>query len=166
MYRGFFLLCPAGGTPQFRLIRIDGRRREHTSLVTLAQDPASRTIAALLGRFYYREDLLIRLPEPRGLYDSSDAVLALATYRQLGRRGLETIEGEFALVIWDGERKRLFAQRDPMGCWPLFWAAPHSAVALSTSLGTLVDEQPSRAFNLDGAGGIRHAANARGRIAI
>ncbi|HZW33980.1 MAG TPA: asparagine synthase-related protein, partial [Isosphaeraceae bacterium] len=68
---------------------------------------------------------------------------------QLGRQGLEAIEGEFALVVWDGPGKRLWAQRDPMGCWPLFWSTRKGAVAVSTSLGALVDEQPGRSFNLD-----------------
>jgi asparagine synthase (glutamine-hydrolysing) len=115
----------------------------------LAQDDVCRSAAVLLGRVFYQEDLLARLLQSRDLRGASDAALALAAYRHLGRQGLEQLEGEFALVIWDGTRRRLWAQRDPFGCWPLFWSATNSAVAVSTSLEALAAEQPGWSFNLD-----------------
>jgi asparagine synthase (glutamine-hydrolysing) len=131
------------------LIPIRGPRRQRPTLVSLAQDDASHTTAVLLGRILYRADLLARLPAVAHLRDASDAELALAAYRQLGRRGLELLEGEFSLVIHDGLQGRLWAQRDPFGCWPLFWSVAGNSVAAGTSLEALAQRQPGRAFNLD-----------------
>jgi asparagine synthase (glutamine-hydrolysing) len=149
MYRGFTILCPPRGAPHLRLSLVDAGRRHRPSLVTVSHDEGSRTAAILLGRIFYRDDLVARLPDPQGLREVSDAALALAAYRHLGRRGLEQIEGEFALVVWDSERGCVWAQRDPFGTWPLFWSVGGGAIGVSTSLQSLSDEQPTRSFNLD-----------------
>jgi hypothetical protein len=89
MYCGFTVWCPAGGCPEVHLSPIEGWRKHRPSLVTLAQDAASRTAAVLLGRVFYRDDLLARLPDGPDLREALDAALALAAYRHLGRQGLE-----------------------------------------------------------------------------
>ena len=149
MYRGFTLQCPEGATPELRLAPIDGPRNHRPSLVSLAQDAATRTTAVLLGRIHYRKDLLARFPQLATPHDRSDAALALAAYRHLGRKGLEQLEGEFSLVVWDGKRQCLLAQRDPLGCWPLFWSVRNETRVVGTGLGALVDGQAHSAFDLD-----------------
>jgi asparagine synthase (glutamine-hydrolysing) len=149
LHPGFTFMGLPDSSPEIRLAPIEGRRSQRPSLVTLAKDEESRSAAVLLGRIFYREDLLVYLPRTPDLREASDAALALAAYCHLGRKGLERLEGEFALVIWDGKRRRMWAQRDPFGCWPLFWSATDAAVGVSTSLEALAAEQPGRSFNLD-----------------
>ncbi|HEU4752407.1 MAG TPA: hypothetical protein VFU47_04790, partial [Armatimonadota bacterium] len=84
------------------------------------------TFAVLLGRLYYRQELLgaLRRDLPGPLAEAArrnDAALALAAYRCLGIAGLGRLEGDFSLAIWDGERRELIGARDPVGGYPLFW---------------------------------------------
>src|ERR1051325_5555791 len=108
-------------------------RREHVEFHTFAPPGAGRCplvtvaqenglVVALMGRLYYRTDLLAGIDaQPPAADDLSDADLALAAYRAQGLAGLERLEGDFALVVWDAAQGRLLACRDPMGGYPLFW---------------------------------------------
>lgn len=53
---------------------------------------------------------------------SSDCEVLLPLYEQWGiRKMVESLDAEFALVIWDNSAKKLIAARDPMGIRPLFY---------------------------------------------
>ena len=152
MYRGFALLWKTAGTPEVRLFRFDSDRTTRPSLVSLAEDPTTGTGAVLLGQIFYREDLLAKLPRQvrPSLREASGAELALAVYKSLGRQGLEKIEGEYALAVWDGPGQRLYAQRDSFGCWPLYWSVTDGRPVVSTSLDALADLRPGgRSFNVE-----------------
>jgi asparagine synthase (glutamine-hydrolysing) len=110
--------------------------------------------AVLLGRLYYRDDLRAGLAGStgsprRGADADNDAALALAVYRHRGIAGLERLEGDFALVVWDAPQRRLVGMRDPLGGYPLFWAVQQGTIALSTRMGPLLDLLPSRALDRD-----------------
>jgi asparagine synthase (glutamine-hydrolysing) len=110
-----------------------GTRR---SLVGLARD--GDAILALVGRLHYRRDAIERLRARMSVENlDHDAALALATYRQFGTAGLEKLEGDFALVLWDG--RKVVAQRDPMGGYPLFWTESAAGFAVGTSMAPLLD---------------------------
>jgi len=119
------------------------------SLVTTSGSAGFRISVILLGRIFYRENLIAR----SGLADLStnatDAELIVAVYCRHGIEGLEHLEGEFALVIWDFDKQRLIAQRDPSGCWPLYFLVSHGKLAVSTSLGTLRRRQSGISWNLE-----------------
>lgn len=52
----------------------------------------------------------------------SDCEAILPLYRQYGiAETARRLDAEFALVIWDGEKNKLFAARDPIGIRPLFY---------------------------------------------
>jgi asparagine synthase (glutamine-hydrolysing) len=148
MSTGFTLLHNRDGAGEVRLHRPRGQALCR-GLVSVARHAETRTAAVLLGRLLYRDDLLGRLGRPAGPRDASDAELALAAYRRLGRGGLESLEGEFALVVHDAGRGRLLGLRDPFGAWPLFWSATPAGVAVGTSLDALVALRPGRSLNLD-----------------
>jgi len=121
-----------------------GRR----SLVGFAQRDGCCLV--LMGRLYYRDELREGLPARRGPADAGgDADLALAAYLDRGVAGIERLEGDYSLVLWDGRERLLLGSRDPMGGFPLFWLRTGGRVALGTGLRPLVDRLPARRLNLD-----------------
>ena len=52
---------------------------------------------------------------------ASDVELVLAAYRCWGEGCAARLLGDFAFVVWDGPRCRLFAARDAMGMRPLYF---------------------------------------------
>jgi asparagine synthase (glutamine-hydrolysing) len=127
----------------------DHGHADRPPLVTQATLPDLR--AVLMGRLYYRADLRARLGlvavGPHNPAGDNDAALALAVYRQHGLDGLERLEGDFALVIWDAGERRLVAMRDPMGGYPIFYAVHRDGIAVSTHIAPLLDLLPSRTLN-------------------
>ena len=51
----------------------------------------------------------------------SDCELLLPLYREYGLGMFEKLDAEFALILYDGERDRLIAGRDPIGIRPLYY---------------------------------------------
>jgi asparagine synthase (glutamine-hydrolysing) len=82
-----------------------------------------RTQIIVNGEFYGYEAVRREL-EGRGhrLRTRSDSEIALHLYEDYGVQCLHQLRGEFALVLWDGWRRRLFAARDRFGIKPLFYA--------------------------------------------
>jgi asparagine synthase (glutamine-hydrolysing) len=110
--------------------------------------------AVLMGRLYYRRELLADVISHRteGCAEacaSNDAALALAAYRHGGLRGIERLEGDFALVIWDARERCLVGSRDPMGGYPLFWMEHNGVIALSTGMRPLLALLPRQTLDID-----------------
>ncbi|HLY41057.1 MAG TPA: asparagine synthase (glutamine-hydrolyzing) [Terracidiphilus sp.] len=82
-----------------------------------------RTRIIVNGEFYGYEAIRRELQQ-RGhhLATKSDSEIALHLYEDYGVHCLEHLRGEFALVLWDENRRRLFAARDRFGIKPLFFA--------------------------------------------
>lgn len=82
-----------------------------------------RTHIIVNGEFYGFEAIQREL-QGRGhrLATKSDSEIALHLYEDFGVHCLEHLRGEFALVLWDENRRRLFAARDRFGIKPLFYA--------------------------------------------
>ena len=117
-------------------------------MATTAGDDECRVV--FLGRLYYRDDLRGRLaeklrPEPA----ACPAAYALAAYRQGGAEGLAWLEGDYAMALWDARGRTLWAARDPMGGFPLYWIRDGRAVVLSTAMRPLLDRLPGRTVNRD-----------------
>jgi asparagine synthase (glutamine-hydrolysing) len=82
-----------------------------------------RTRIVVNGEFYGYESIQREL-ESRGhkLRTRSDSEIALHLYEDYGVQCLHHLRGEFALVLWDQNRCRIFAARDRFGIKPLFYA--------------------------------------------
>ncbi len=82
-----------------------------------------RTHIVVNGEFYGYEPIRQELQQ-RGhrLATKADSEIALHLYEELGVHCLEHLRGEFALILWDENRRRLFAARDRFGIKPLFYA--------------------------------------------
>jgi asparagine synthase (glutamine-hydrolysing) len=79
----------------------------------------------------------------------TDADFILAAYERWGAELMEHVIGDFAFVLWDGEREQLVIARDPFGIRPLFvartrggWVAASTMPAVLAGLGDepVVDE--------------------------
>ena len=75
------------------------------------------------GEFYNYEAIQKEL-EQNGhrLRTRSDSEVALHLYEDLGAHCLQRLRGEFAIILWDGVNRTLFAARDRFGIKPLFYA--------------------------------------------
>lgn len=81
--------------------------------------------------------------------DSPDAELIARTYARWGTDCLRRLEGDFAFVLWDAARERLFCARDPLGIRPFFyrwdgkslaWASEARALAADPNYSPAPDE--------------------------
>jgi asparagine synthase (glutamine-hydrolysing) len=90
------------------------------------------------GEFYGYESIQKEL-EHRGhrLRTRSDSEIALHLYEELGADCLHQLRGEFALVIWDGVNRRIFAARDRFGIKPLFYALHEGTLYLASEVKAL-----------------------------
>ncbi len=52
---------------------------------------------------------------------ASDCEILLPLYREYGVEMFKTLDAEFALILYDGERDKLIAARDPIGIRPLYY---------------------------------------------
>lgn len=95
--------------------------------------------AALLGRLYFTH------PTPA----RNDAEVVLQLYRQGGSSALEQLEGDFALVVVDAGAGKLFARRDPLGGYPLFWTRRGEQLVLDNSVSRLAVLQSTLEINGD-----------------
>ena len=98
-----------------------------------ARHPSGLT-ATWDGRIDNRDELSMRLGERA----TADAELALAVFARWGTGGLESIVGEWSLVVWDEARRTVHLARDYMGARPLYYGANAAYAAWSSDLGELV----------------------------
>ncbi|TWT38920.1 asparagine synthase (glutamine-hydrolyzing) [Blastopirellula retiformator] len=85
------------------------------------------------GEFYDSALLRDRLiATGHHLRTSSDSEILIHLYEDLGTNCLEHLDGEFAFVLWDSKRKRIFAARDRFGVKPLYYAESNNRLYLAS----------------------------------
>lgn len=89
------------------------------------------------GRIDDRNDLISSLSLS---WQSSDAAIIAAAYRQWGSDFLSRMDGDFALALWDGESQELLLARDCFGTVPLYYHRSLDGISWSSRLGRLVAE--------------------------
>ena len=65
---------------------------------------------------------------------AADAALILCAYRRWGPACVERLYGDFAFVVWDSPRRRLFCARDALGARPFYYALNAQRFAFATAL--------------------------------
>ena len=116
----------AGSSP--RLLRTDGAPAAAVELNGCA--------AVFDGVLHDRAELGREL----GLETTAEVELVLAAYLRWGDDAAEHLSGTFAWAVWDGRQEKLFAVRDQVGAWPLFYAEREGGLVLSSSLDALLGE--------------------------
>ena len=84
--------------------------------------PGGRYSITADSRLYNRQELLIKLDPKSWLNEASpDSAILLAAYEKWGKSMLDRLDGDYSFVIYDNEKKNVFAARDPFGIKPLFY---------------------------------------------
>ena len=130
----------------------------HAQLATTPEAARERQPATLDGRVWItadaridgRRDLVAELSElgAADLDRATDVELVLHAYRVWEGACAEHLLGDFAFVIWDAPRRRLFAARDPFGVKLLYYAVGRGSLVLSNTL-SCVRAHPSVSDRLD-----------------
>jgi asparagine synthase (glutamine-hydrolysing) len=102
-----------------------------------------------MGRLYYRDELRALLREQEAGDATNDAALVLTAYAKLGVRAFERLEGDFCLVLWDPRERILFAARDLLGGFPLFWTKHAGQFILGTGILELLGRGAPPRLNSD-----------------
>src|SRR3954451_14210558 len=79
-----------------------------------------------------------------------DTEVLVHAYEEHGDAFLERLRGMFALVVWDGRRRRLLIARDRFGIKPLYWRAERGVLSFASELKAL-RRQPGFGEELDPA---------------
>ncbi len=91
------------------------------------------------GEFYGFEDIRRDLVRKGHVFKtSSDSEIALHLYEEYGDACVAHLRGEFAFIIWDERRKRLFAARDRFGIKPLCWAETNGEILLASEAKAII----------------------------
>lgn len=101
-----------------RLAIMDPTQKGHQPFV----DDSTGNVAICNGEIYNYE-ILKRDYEANYKFKShSDCEVLVPMFRDLGiEKMCQHLDAEFALVIWDNQKKKLVAGRDPIGIRPLFY---------------------------------------------
>jgi len=72
-------------------------------------------------------------------FDSdSDCEIILPLYQEMGEKMFETLDAEFALIIYDGKTQTFVVARDPVGIRPLFYVQNEKEIAFASEAKALV----------------------------
>lgn len=98
-----------------------------------ASDPSGRYWITWDGRIDNRAELtrLLALDAPAAAA-LTDADFVLAAFARWGEACVEHLLGDWALVIWDSEARRLFAAKDPLGWRQLYYTQSGGLLAIGS----------------------------------
>ena len=99
------------------------------------------------GRLDNRDELLLRLGAAAR---TPDVEIVTALFNRWGTVALESLIGEWSVVLWDGAARTLHLARDYMGARPLYYCLTHTRVSWSTDLGELATRTGRTADLSDG----------------
>jgi len=102
-------------------------------------DPETGNWIVYNGEVYNFHEVRKKL-ELEGVHFSShsDTEVIFKAYGRWGERCLTEFRGMFAFAIWDAQRHRLFAARDPMGIKPLYYYKSGQYFVFSSEVRTLL----------------------------
>ncbi len=101
-----------------RLAIMDPTQKGHQPF----QDEKTGNVIACNGEVYNYEKLKSIYEKSYHFKSQSDCEVLVPMYKELGMARLcQQLDAEFAVVVWDHEKQKLLAGRDPIGIRPLFY---------------------------------------------
>jgi asparagine synthase (glutamine-hydrolysing) len=101
-----------------RLAIMDPTQKGHQPF----HDESTGSVIVCNGEIYNYEKLKSGYEASYQFKSESDCEVLVPMYRELGiARLCQQLDAEFALVIWDDQKKRMIAGRDPIGIRPLYY---------------------------------------------
>ena len=85
------------------------------------------------GEIYGFESIKEKLSEKYTFTSGSDCEILLPMYYEYGTDMFKMLDAEFALIIYDGEKKEYIAARDPIGIRPLYYGYDKDGIILFAS---------------------------------
>jgi asparagine synthase (glutamine-hydrolysing) len=113
---------------------------------------ADRSVAVLVNGEFYDADALRRRFSDYPFQTTCDSELLLplyARYRDDPAQVLAHLNGEFAFVLWDRARQRIWAVRDPAGVKPLRWHQDATGLRVASEAKALFATGIQPAWNPD-----------------
>lgn len=105
------------------------------ALVVTERDLTIAADASIYYRHDLRDKLRTRNERPAGTTPSH---LILAAYRAWGEQCVQHLEGDYAFILWDRSRRRVFCARDFAGSRPLFYADLGRCLVIASTLSAVV----------------------------
>ncbi|MDP9191683.1 MAG: asparagine synthase (glutamine-hydrolyzing) [Acidobacteriota bacterium] len=91
------------------------------------------------GEIYNYQELRARLEAKGRTFTShSDTEVLLELYDEMGESMLNELRGMFAIVLWDGAKRRMFLARDPYGIKPLYYANDGGTLRVASQVRALI----------------------------
>jgi asparagine synthase (glutamine-hydrolysing) len=107
------------------------------------------------GEIYNYQELRARLEAKGRTFTShSDTEVLLQLYDEMGEGMLTELRGMFAIVLWDGAKRRMFLARDPYGIKPLYYADDGGTLRVASQVKALIaSERIDKQFDPAAAAG-------------
>ena len=106
--------------------------------------------AVVNGEFYeyekIREELIAK---GYAFRTHTDSEILIALYQEYGTNCLFHLRGEFAFILWDENKKQLFAARDRFGIKPLFYTKYNGGLYLASEIKALLKLGIPAIWNVD-----------------
>jgi asparagine synthase (glutamine-hydrolysing) len=91
------------------------------------------------GEIYNFRELRARLEAKGRTFTShSDTEVLLALYDDMGEAMLSELRGMFAIVLWDGAKRRMLLARDPYGIKPLYLSDDGKTLRVASQVKALI----------------------------
>jgi asparagine synthase (glutamine-hydrolysing) len=91
------------------------------------------------GEIYNFQELRQELVSHGHIFKTrSDTEVVIHAYEQWGREAFSRLNGMFALVLWDGNKKALLAARDPFGIKPIYYWQDGKSLLLASEIKTML----------------------------
>ena len=122
------------------IIDISEGQQPMVCLPTLADGAETPQLAVCFnGEIYNYRQLRKDLTEQgRSFRTHSDTEVILAIYERYGARGVELLNGQFALALYDSQHNKLLLARDHLGQKPLYYVETEDGIAFASEIKALL----------------------------